>query len=202
MVRTHRGWMSDLYSLIGQNPSNSTEAAIGSTYTVDRFASQLRTALVEAGLPDIHLDCEPGRVLISDAMLLVSAIQAVKHYANHRWLVLDGGLNLLPTAALGESRRVRFISSPVPEGAPVTMASSYSLGGPLCYEGDVLQRDVPVPAGLAVGSYVCLSDVGAYSVSRSTSFNQPRAAVVMLDGQSSRLVWRRETYSDIFQFHL
>lgn len=202
MSRAHRGWLSDLHALIGHQPAESCSTASTDADFQGRFLKQLRGALDAAGLPDLYVDCEPGRVLISDAMVLLTRIQAVKHFSDHRWLVIDGGLNLLPTAAFGETRRVRFIRGQDVPGMPETADGTYSLGGPLCFEGDVVQRDVPVPAGLVAGSHVCLSDVGAYSVSRSTSFNQPRAAVVMLDGSDPRLIWRRETYADIFQFHV
>jgi diaminopimelate decarboxylase len=136
---------------------------------------------------------------MSASMALVTRVAGIKMLPEKRWVVIDGGLNILPTAAFGERRRLRFLRSdqdlPQRDDDP-----GATLGGPLCFEGDVVMESAKVPASLAGGDLVVLSDAGAYTVSRSTNFNQLRAAVAMRDGRDGTLVWRRETYDDVFSF--
>jgi diaminopimelate decarboxylase len=195
MQRSKRGWWSALKTAMGEAPAGDPDEAFDMT----AFAGALAGRLRENGLDDLCIGCEPGRYLMSASMALVTRVAGIKMLPEKRWVVIDGGLNILPTAAFGERRRLRFLRSgqdlPQRDDDP-----GATLGGPLCFEGDVVMESAKVPASLAGGDLVVLSDAGAYTVSRSTNFNQLRAAVAMRDGRDGTLVWRRETYDDVFSF--
>lgn len=136
---------------------------------------------------------EPGRAIVSRSMLLLTRVAAVKQTSAASWVLLDGGLNLLPTAGVAELHRYTVIGR---DGEP----GRFHLGGPLCYEGDVFGLDVALPRDISPGDLVAVHDAGAYSVTRATSFNRPRAGVVAVADGRPYLCWRPETDDDIFRF--
>ncbi|MBK5932476.1 diaminopimelate decarboxylase [Rhodovulum imhoffii] len=197
MQRQRRGWWSECKAHMGETPPESDEQVFDMT----RFVAELRSEIAARKLDDLRVSCEPGRYLMSDCIALLSRVAGIKDLPERRWAVLDAGLHIMPTAAFGERRRLRFFRAdkelPVRTDAPLA-----SLGGPLCYEGDVLMASARVPGGLMAGDLVLISDAGAYTVSRSTNFNQARAAVVARNGADGREIWRRESYHDIFTFNV
>ncbi|HVF75004.1 MAG TPA: hypothetical protein VM938_08140 [Acidimicrobiales bacterium] len=166
----------------------------GRSFDMEHFVAGVNDLLDEHSLTDLRLACEPGRYVVSDAMVLLSTVVGVKRQALGAWAVLDGGLNLLPTAGVGEVRAMTVVGEARP-------AAPYFVGGPLCYEGDVLSYRALLPEDLSEGELVVLHDTGAYSVSRATNFIRPRAGVVAVHGDRHELCWRPESYDDIFSFH-
>lgn len=143
---------------------------------------------------DLEVVWEPGRALVSRSMVLLTRVAAVKRATGASWVLLDGGLNLLPTAGVAELHRYVPVRSEPP-------TETFHVAGPLCYEGDIFALDVALPSTIAPGDLVTIHDAGAYSVTRATSFNRPRAAVVAVSGGQPELCWRAETDEDIFRFH-
>lgn len=160
---------------------------------VGALSASVRALLGARGMSGLALCWEPGRAAVSDAMTLLTTVSGVKHTTYGSWVVLDGGLNLLPTAGVAEEHQIRALRHSAEQ-------RSYMVGGPLCYEGDVFSLDTSLPADLHRGELVTVHDAGAYSISRATSFNRPRAAVVAVTGDESRLCWRAEQDADIFRF--
>jgi diaminopimelate decarboxylase len=71
--------------------------------------------------------------------------------------------------------------------------------GPICESGDFLGRGRDLPA-LEPGELVAVLDAGAYGMSLASNYNsRPRAAEVLVDGRSARLIRRRETLKDIMR---
>ena len=197
LVRRRRGWRAERDAHRGR----AVVAETAETFDMARLCAGLAAALDERGMLDeLVVACEPGRYLVSDAFELLTRVVGVKRRSSGNWLILDGGLNLMPTAAMGERRRLRFPSRPDPERVGVDGYLA-AIGGPLCYEGDVLMGEELVPEGIRAGDLVRISDAGAYTVSRGTNFNRARAPVVMREDQGTcREIWARETYEDIFGF--
>lgn len=182
-----------LDSYRGKVTTTRTAEAADSSLDIASVAKVISALIREYGLGHTKLLCEPGRVLVSDAMLLLATVVSVKRTGQGKWLILDAGLHLLPTAGPGESHRIINLTR-------IGELASFMVGGPLCYEGDILSWELELPEGTSVGDTVAILDSGAYSVSRSTSFIRPRAGVVARDGEHVGLCWRRETYDDIFAF--
>jgi diaminopimelate decarboxylase len=84
-----------------------------------------------------------------------------------------------------------------PKGGPLTPTT---LGGPLCFSGDVLARELPLPA-VAPGDLVLIHDTGAYTLgmwSRHCSRGIP--AVLGVDGDEIRVLRERERPEDVVAF--
>jgi diaminopimelate decarboxylase len=166
------------------------------TFQLDELVAWINEALVRFDLSGLAIACEPGRLVVSDAMCLVASVGTVKRSSAGNWIIVDAGLNLLPTAGPSEEHRIHMI------GEHESAQDTFSIGGPLCYDADVFGRDQVFPADVKRDDLVLILDAGAYSVSRSTNFIRPRAPVVAVDGDRHELCWRRESFEDVFSFRV
>jgi diaminopimelate decarboxylase len=154
----------------------------------------LAVVLADLKLDDLEVIAEPGRAIVSDAMTLVASVCSVKELRDGRWVLVDAGLNLLPTAGPAEKHHFQCLTRDDGDLAE-TM-----LGGPLCYEGDVFGLRVPLPRDIRAGDFVAIKDAGAYSVTRATSFNRLRCQVISVTDGKAAVCWRAETEEDIYAF--
>jgi diaminopimelate decarboxylase len=173
-------------------PVPANEIKPDPSFDLAGFSSGLRLLLREYGLDDLEIYAEPGRALVSSAAVLLTRVASLKRLRDHTWVILDGGVNLLPTAGMAERHQLIALRAAA-EQMPCLV------GGPLCFEGDVFGIDVPLPVDLGIGDLIAIYDAGAYGFSRASSFNKLRAATVVVDEGVPRLAWRAETYSELMR---
>jgi diaminopimelate decarboxylase len=69
--------------------------------------------------------------------------------------------------------------------------------GPVCETGDFFARKRELPP-VAESDLLAILDAGAYGMALSSNYNtRPRAAEVLVDGLSARLIRRRENLRDL-----
>jgi diaminopimelate decarboxylase len=69
--------------------------------------------------------------------------------------------------------------------------------GPVCETTDYLARDRILPQ-VQRGEILAVKDAGAYGFTLASNYNsRPRAAEVLVDSQSYRIVRKRESYEDL-----
>ncbi|MCH8207059.1 MAG: diaminopimelate decarboxylase, partial [Chloroflexi bacterium] len=74
-----------------------------------------------------------------------------------------------------------------------------TLAGKYCESGDVLIRDVALPA-MEPGDLVAIPSSGAYAPAMASNYNlNPRPPIVMVKDGQARLIRRRETYEDLMR---
>lgn len=124
---------------------------------------------------------ESGRYLVGDSGTLVTSVSNVKESRGRKFVILDGGINVF--GGMSGLGRLLPVSVQVDTGEPTEQAS---LVGPLCTPGDVLGRDVTVPA-LAPGDLVQIPNTGAYgpSASLQSFLGRPSPVEVVLDDDGS-----------------
>ena len=104
-------------------------------------------------------------------------------------------MNDLPRPALYQAFH-RIV--PLAEPAAGAAAATWDVVGPVCESGDWLGHD----RALAVrpGDRLAVLSAGAYSMSMASNYNtRPRAAEVLVDGNSTRVVRRREPMQDLWR---
>jgi diaminopimelate decarboxylase len=155
---------------------------------------------------DIRLEIEPGRYLVASSGTLVARVTDYKQTQDnekgrgHDFAMVDAGfIDLIRPAMYGSYHR---ISLPGCEGAE----TAYCVAGPICESGDVFTRGademleprtLPKPAA---GDLLCIHDGGAYGYVMSSNYNSiGRVPQVWNDGDSCRLVSRRETLQDVLR---
>ena len=74
----------------------------------------------------------------------------------------------------------------------------WDIVGPICETGDFLGKDRDL--ALFEGDLLAVMGVGAYGFAMASNYNtRPRAAEVMVSGESLHLVGQRELLSDLWQ---
>jgi diaminopimelate decarboxylase len=168
------------------------------SFDVAEFADRIRRVIkAECAvhrLPVPRLTVEPGRAIVSRAMVTLYRILAVKHVPGGRaFVAVDGGMSDNPRPALyGARYTVRALRPPGEATEPVTVAGRH------CEAGDVLAVDVPLPARTRPGDLLVVPGAGAYHHSMSSNYNMVgRPPVVAVRDGAARLLVRRETDSDL-----
>ncbi len=161
---------------------------------IGEVAARLRLRLREAGLPFPRVLMEPGRSIVADAGLTVYTVSTVKRLAGVRnYVIVDGGMTDNPRYSL---YRARYTVLPVRDDGGET--ERFDLAGRCCESGDILQKNVSLPADIARGDLVCVCTTGAYNYSMASNYNRlGRPPVVMLTSEGSYLAVRRETEADV-----
>ena len=131
---------------------------------------------------------EPGRSLVSGAGILVTRVRAVKE----KWIVIDGGVNLLPESPFFLGRNFRL---PGKEGEKP--AGRYHISGPSLNTVDVLGLGIPLPRP-ETGDILVVENAGAYSISRSNQFTRLRPPVYFLGADGALVTGRAAESIDDF----
>jgi diaminopimelate decarboxylase len=143
---------------------------------------------------NLTLVLEPGRVVVGNAAALVIKVLYVKQTPEKRFVITDGAMNDLIRPSLYGAHHtvtpVREIADP-----PVTV----NVVGPICESGDFLAKDRPL-APVVAGDYLAVKSAGAYGFSMSSNYNsRPRAAEVLVEGRTYRVIRARETQADLIR---
>jgi diaminopimelate decarboxylase len=157
---------------------------------VAKYASALTKGL--AG-ESAHLLLEPGRFIVAQAGALLTRVLYVKKNGSKTFVITDAGMNDLIRPALYHAHH-EIIPVKQPAGAATLTAD---VVGPVCESGDFFARD-RVLSPVKPTELVVLLDAGAYGISQASNYNtRSRPAEVLIDGETVKLIRRRETIRDI-----
>ena len=71
--------------------------------------------------------------------------------------------------------------------------------GPVCETGDFFARDRSV-ANVRSGDYLAIMNVGAYGFVAASNYNsRPRPAEILVDGNNSQLIRKRESLNNLLR---
>jgi diaminopimelate decarboxylase len=130
---------------------------------------------------------EPGRVLVGNAGVLLTRVEYLKHGEEKNFAIVDAAMNDLMRPALYDA--YHNIQPVMQENHP---AQQFEVVGPICETGDFIGHDRKL--AIAAQSLLAVFSAGAYGMSMSSNYNtRPRAAEVMVDGDTVHLVRERET---------
>jgi diaminopimelate decarboxylase len=148
-------------------------------------------------MPTPQLTFEPGRFLVGNAMVTLYSVGVVKEIPGIRTYVsVDGGMSDNIRPALYQAGYAAFLANK----ARHEPSRLVTVAGMHCESGDILVRDVMLPASVKRGDLLVIPATGAYGYSMASNYNrQPRPAVVLVrDGQAHPIV-RRETLDDLLR---
>jgi diaminopimelate decarboxylase len=141
----------------------------------------------------VHLLLEPGRSIVGPAGALLTQVLYKKTNGHKRFLVVDAAMNDLIRPSLYKAHH-----EIVPVRAPTASANeTVDVVGPICETGDFFARDRQLPRA-EEGDLLAILDAGAYGMVLASNYNtRPRPAEILVDGDSTKLVRRRETLTDL-----
>ncbi|MEZ4220674.1 MAG: hypothetical protein R3B13_07065 [Polyangiaceae bacterium] len=159
------------------------------TPSLGQYVEKIALGLEEGleGDPVPRVVVETGRALVDDSAILISSVIGSKRLVDgRRAIILDGGVNILPTAWW-----YRHAVHPAQESNGVAEASVFF--GPLCMNIDVVRDGILFPP-LKTGDRVVIGHVGAYNVTQWMQFITERPNVVMVSARGEHgLIRRAET---------
>jgi diaminopimelate decarboxylase len=147
----------------------------------------------EYGLGKPFFCVEPGRYLVSDAGVLLTAVNTVKITPFKKFVGVDAGFNTLVRPTMYGSYHHMLVANKV--GFPEE--ETYDVVGPICESGDVLARDRRLPK-IEEGDLLAVLNAGAYGFAMSSQYNdRPRAAEVLVKNGKCALIRERESLEDL-----
>jgi diaminopimelate decarboxylase len=157
------------------------------------IADYIAAVLDRLSALDVELVLEPGRSIVAIAGVLVTKVEHLKPTSHRNFAIVDAAMNdLLRPALYGAWQEI----------CPVTPRSGeiveWDVVGPVCETADFLGKARPL--ALAQGDLLSIMGAGAYGYSMSSNYNsRPRAAEVLVDGDSVHLIGQRESLETLWQ---
>ena len=153
------------------------------------YLAKVREALAGRNLTLVF---EPGRSIVANAGVLLTRVNLLKPTEHKNFAIIDSAMNDLIRPALYSAWMGIDAVKPRSDVAVQT----WDLVGPVCETGDFLGKDREL--ALAEGDLLAVRSAGAYGFVMSSNYNtRPRAAEVLVDGDTTHLVRRRETVSEL-----
>lgn len=158
------------------------------------IASAVKRRCADLGLDEPRLVIEPGRAIVGRAGVALYTVGAIKDIPSVRkYVSLDGGMGDNIRPALYGARYEAVVANRMSDPPQETV----TLAGKFCESGDVLIRDISLPA-LEPGDVIAIPSSGAYAPAMASDYNlNPRPAIVLVKDGDARLIRRRETYQDL-----
>lgn len=165
------------------------------TPRLSEYASRVKK--IFSFLPsDIRFIAEPGRILVSDAVSLITKIISIKRTKDKVFAVVDAGVNMIPgrdiysypVKKLGNHERVK--------------TTKVDVHGALCDSYDNIALDIYLPDP-KVGDILCIKNVGAYDLVRSFGWNLGLPPVILhtLEGDLIQ-IRERQTSTDVWNLQI
>ena len=169
---------------------------LGITYNDERppelqeYAELIQNTL---GKLDVHLTCEPGRILVGNAGILVTSVIRIKKTENKRFVVVDAAMNDLIRPALYDAKH--GISSVLQPRNENTLPSE--VVGPICETGDIFARQIELPE-LFENDLLYFKSAGAYGAVMSSTYNsRPLIPEILVDNVKFTIIRPRPSYDDL-----
>jgi len=134
---------------------------------------------------------EPGRSIVGRAGALLTRVVYTKQQGDKRFVIADAGMTDLIRPTLYQAHH------PIVPVAPAAGEEVVDVVGPICETSDFLARDRALPP-LAAGDLLAVLHAGAYGFAMSSNYNgHLRPAEVLVEGDTFRVIRRRQTYADL-----
>jgi diaminopimelate decarboxylase len=168
---------------------------------VAELADALRTVVgkecAALGLAVPRLAVEPGRAIAGPTTVTLYEVGTVKELPGLRTYVsVDGGMSDNIRTALYGAHYTAVLASRESAAPPrlVTVAGKH------CESGDIVVKEVALPADLGAGDLLAVPGSGAYHYSMASTYNHvPRPPVVAVRDGWAREIVRRETEDDLLR---
>lgn len=156
--------------------------------SIQDYVMALRQTL---GPIKLRLLIEPGRSLVGNAGLLLTRTAYIKHTPDRHFAIVDAAMNDLMRPSLYKAYH-QILPIVKREGN----LCNYQIVGPVCETGDFLGHDRKLV--LDGGDLLAVMSAGAYGMSMSSNYNtRPRAAEILVDGDTVHLIRARETIDQL-----
>lgn len=144
---------------------------------------------------------EPGRYLIGESGIYITAVNDIKDSRGKRFVLVDGGMHhhLAASGNLGQTIKRNFPIAALTK-LNARQFSTVDIVGPLCTPLDTLGRSVDFP-DVEIGDLIGIFQSGAYARTASPLGFLSHCAPpeIWIEGDKHTLIRRRSKYEDMLQ---
>ena len=171
---------------------------LGVTYTDETppHPTEYAKALWEklSAFSELEIIVEPGRAITANAGILVTKVEYLKSNESRNFAIVDAGMNDMIRPALYQA----YMNILEIDRTLAREEKIYDVVGPICETSDFLGKQRKL--AIAEGDYLAQRSAGAYGASMSSNYNsRPRTVEVMVDGDKTYLIRRREALNELWQ---
>lgn len=148
----------------------------------------------------VNLLLEPGRLIVGPAGALLTQTLYLKYNGEKRFAIVDAAMNDLLRPSLYNAYHEIMPALQPADGK--ASAAKFDIVGPICETGDFFARDRKM-AELHEGDLLAILDAGAYGMSLASNYNsRTRPAEILVDGNKTRVIRKRETMDNMLATEL
>lgn len=161
------------------------------------LAGVVRERCAHHGLPIPHVSVEPGRSIAGPSMVMLYRVGVVKDVSLddggvRRYVAIDGGMSDNIRPVLYDAVYTATLANRDP--AQASSLARCRVVGKHCESGDIIIRDIDLPADIAGGDLLAVPAVGAYGYSMASNYNMlTKPGVLGVEGGSARWFIRPQT---------
>jgi diaminopimelate decarboxylase len=146
----------------------------------------------------VHLLLEPGRSIIAPAGVLLTRVVYTKTNRGKTFVVVDSAMNdLMRPALYGAIHPITKVTRDRIERKDARQR--VDIVGPVCETGDCFLHDWPL-GKVETDDLLAIWATGAYGMAQASNYNaRCRPAEVLVEGNRSCLIRRRETLHDLLR---
>lgn len=161
---------------------------------VPTFSDWIATSRMALPTKEIHLYLEPGRSIVGDSGLLLTEVLDIKVGEKKNFVLVDAGMTeLLRPAMYDAYHHIEPLLLREKDGA-----SKYDVVGPVCETSCWLGEGVQL-SSVKIADKLAVLTAGAYGMSMASNYNsRPRPPEVAIDGDSVRIIKKRETLDSLW----
>ena len=172
--------------------------------SMEQFHTLLRQTCKELFDGKYRLITEFGRYIYANAGWVASKVEYVKREREYNIIMTHVGADLFLRKCYHPGEWHHHITVVNSEGRIKmgTDKNKYIIAGPLCFAGDVLAKDVELPA-VYEGDYILVHDAGAYTLSMWSRYNSrqiPKVIGYNAGNNAFEIIKKRETRQELFAF--
>ena len=161
------------------------------------LAGVVRERCAHHGLPIPHVSVEPGRSIAGPSMVMLYRVGVVKDVSLddggvRRYVAIDGGMSDNIRPVLYDAAYTATLANRDP--AQASSLARCRVVGKHCESGDIIIRDIDLPADIAGGDLLAVPAVGAYGYSMVSNYNMlTKPGVLGVEDGSARWFIRPQT---------
>lgn len=146
-----------------------------------------------------RISIEPGRAIIGPTTFTLYEVGTVKDVtledgSHRRYISIDGGMSDNIRPSLYDAEYTTILAN----RTSLAVKVSSRLVGKHCETGDIVIREINLPADIVPGDLLAVPATGAYGRSMASNYNHvPRPPVIAIKDGKARVIVRRETEADL-----
>ena len=161
------------------------------------LATVVRERCAHHDLPIPHVSVEPGRSIAGPSMVMLYRVGVVKDISLEdggvrRYVAIDGGMSDNIRPVLYDAAYTATLANRDP--AQASSLARCRIVGKHCESGDIIIRDIDLPADITGGDLLAVPAVGAYGYSMASNYNMlTKPGVLAVEDGSARWFIRPQT---------